>query len=70
MRLIKRARWKGEYLPGTGNVKREPVSGKMYRLQRNKNSLESTSGNEKLPGENGFVSRYSRAILSTGDGSP
>ncbi|EFW61589.1 hypothetical protein SB359474_5055 [Shigella boydii 3594-74] len=33
MRLIKRARWKGEYLPGTGNVKREPVSGKMYRLQ-------------------------------------
>lgn len=42
----------------------------MYRLQRNKNSLESTSGNEKLPGENGFVSRYSRAILSTGDGSP
>ncbi|NEY50852.1 hypothetical protein, partial [Escherichia coli] len=46
MRLIKRARWKGEYLPGTGNVKREPVSGKMYRLQRNKNSLESTSGND------------------------
>ncbi|TRN97522.1 hypothetical protein EHW75_18980, partial [Escherichia coli] len=55
MRLIKRARWKGEYLPGTGNVKCEPVSGKMYRLQKNKNSLESTSGNGKLPGENGFV---------------
>ncbi|AHA68886.1 hypothetical protein WRSd3_02002 [Shigella dysenteriae WRSd3] len=57
MRLIKRVRWKGEYLPGTGNVKCEPVSGKMYRLQKNKNSLESTSGNGKLPGENGFVSR-------------
>jgi hypothetical protein len=50
-------RWKGKYLPGTGNVKCEPVSGKMYRLQKNKNSLESASGNEKLPGENGFVSR-------------
>ncbi|EGW77924.1 hypothetical protein ECSTEC94C_5183 [Escherichia coli STEC_94C] len=57
MRLIKRARWKGEYLPGTGNVKREPVSEKMYRLLKNKNSLESASGNGKLSGENGFVSR-------------
>ncbi|CDL30158.1 hypothetical protein ExPEC_4120 [Escherichia coli] len=42
----------------------------MFRLQTNKNSLESASGNEKLPGENGFVSRYSRAILLAGDGSP
>ncbi|EGB60906.1 hypothetical protein EC12741_5457 [Escherichia coli 1.2741] len=57
MRLIKRARWEGEYLPGTGHVKRELVSGKMYRLQKNKNSLESASGNGKLPGESGFVSR-------------
>ncbi|EFZ67284.1 hypothetical protein AC35_2615 [Escherichia coli 3-475-03_S3_C2] len=50
MRLIKRARWKGEYLPGTGNVKREPVSEKMYRLQKNKNSAGKRLGEREIAG--------------------
>ncbi|OSM06616.1 hypothetical protein EBCG_03903 [Escherichia marmotae] len=32
-------------------------SRKMYRLQENQNSLESASGNGKLPGESRFINR-------------